>query len=220
MNIYPVVNYLDRPVAFAQATIVGLAGAHGLFLKSDKDNDVELVAVAADIKRQNPFLDIGVSLMSKPAAVAVAMAADSGLDMVWADMGVTHQGLTSIGMELAKLASSHHQLKLFSSMAIGHHAQGVESAQAANNAIMAGFVPTASGTEDGAAPSLETVIHVSNVVAGKLAVASGLTPDNISSYAPYVDHALATGVGIGTGGSRININKLRRFVENAERRVA
>jgi hypothetical protein len=220
MKIYPIVNYLDRPVAFAQATIASLAGAHGLFLKADNGNDDELVAVAADIKRQYPFLDIGVSLMSKSAPVAVAMAANSGLDMVWADMGVTHKGLTSTGMELSRLATSHPRLRLFSSLVIGHHAMEIESAQAANNAKIAGFVPTASSTEAGAAPNLASVIRVSTLVAGNLAVASGLTPDNISSYAPYVDHALATGIGIGAGGTRININKLRMFVENAERRAA
>jgi len=75
--------------------------------------------------------------------------------------------------------------------------------------LLAGFIPTTSGSATGKAPQLAKIISMSQH--GVLAVASGMTPDNVSDYAPYLSHILVS-TGISLDEYRIDPDKLKRLI--------
>jgi predicted TIM-barrel enzyme len=60
-----------------------------------------------------------------------------------------------------------------------------------------GFIPTTSGSASGVAAQSEALAKIRNALGGTspLAIASGITPENVHSFAPNLTHILvATGV--------------------------
>lgn len=84
-------------------------------------------------------------------------------------------------------------------------------AMAALNALTLGFVPTTSGPATGKAPELSKVRAMWDEADHTLAVASGLTPDNIAAFAPYVSHALVA-TGVSRDEHHFDAELLRVFV--------
>lgn len=212
MRIYPVIHYLDRETAFSEVQAARACGADGVFLISHHGADQELLEVAGDVKRAYPDFRIGANLLTWRPDRAVFLAHASGLDMVWADnMGVSSWGLTQVGSTLSKFGRKHPEIQLFASVAFKYQAPEPSPAQAALYAIGAGFIPTTSGAATGSAPEVAKVARMSAAAGGTLAVASGMTPDNVAEYAPYLSHILvATGVALDE--HRIDPAKLGRLI--------
>lgn len=212
MRIYPVIHYLDRATAFNEIQVARRCGADGVFLISHRGADQELLDVAGDAKRANPDFPIGVNLLTWEPSRAAFMAHAAGLDMAWADdMGVSSQGVTLVGATLWKFGQMHPELQLFASVAFKYRAPEPRPAQAALYALGAGFIPTTSGAATGSAPEVTKIARMSAATGGTLAVASGMTPDNVAEYAPYLSHILvATGVALDE--HRIDPAKLGRLI--------
>lgn len=218
MNIYPVIHYLDHHTAIEQAAIVKASGADGTFLISHHGNDDELVGVARDIKQIHPDLAIGINLLSKSPLTAAYMAANAGLDMVWADdMGVDSTGLTDVGLRLSVFARQRSTLRCFASVAFKYRATEANPALAAWNAQQAGFIPTTSGAATGSAPDLDKIAAMSAATEGQLAVASGMDPANVTTYAPYLSHILVA-TGISVDAYRIHPGRLQQLIARAKPR--
>lgn len=215
MNIYPVIHHLNRGLTLEQVAIAKASGANGVFLISHHGNDDELVAIAAHAKGDHPDFAIGINLLSKPPIFAAFEARICGLDMVWADdMGVDSSGLAGRGVRLSALARDNPGVKLFASVAFKYQPHESSPDQAASNALAAGFIPTTSGAATGSAPEIEKIRLMSSAVAGNLAVASGMTPENVALYAPYLAHILVA-TGIGLDEYRIDPDRLGRLIRNA-----
>ena len=70
-------------------------------------------------------------------------------------------------------------------------------AQAARLAWSLGMIPTTSGARTGEPPQATKLQQMKEGATYPLAVASGLSPDNIGELAPWIEHALvATGVSV------------------------
>ncbi len=213
MNVYPVIHYLDRETALREALLAQRCGAFGVFLISHHNNDAELIDVAWEVKQvvaATPFR-VGVNLLSRSAIDAVAQARERALDMVWADdMGVSSRGLTEQGHACSREARKGG-LELFASVAFKYQAKELDPAQAARNAHAAGFIATTSGVGTGKAPDLDKIVSMSAACEGKLAVASGMTPENVDRFSPYLAHVLVA-TGISQDEYRIDEHKLRHLL--------
>lgn len=220
MKIYPVIHFLDRETTIDQVAIARRAGATGVFLISHLGNDNELVNVAWEIKQANQGFPIGINLLSKSAIIATEKALEADLDMVWADdMGVDSNGLSTSGEYISRFAEINPQVRFFASVAFKYRPVDPLPALAAEKALHAGFIPTTSGAATGLPPSVKRIATMSKAVGGTLAVASGMTPENVASFAPYLSHILvATGISIDE--HHIDEAKLRGLIANASAGIA
>jgi predicted TIM-barrel enzyme len=219
MKIYPVIHFLDRETAWDQAEIIKQCGADGVFLINHLGDDTQVLDIAWELKQRYMYSDfaIGINLLNTMPAVAARFAIQNSLDMVWADdMGVSSKGLTDEGIVVSALAQGNPEVKFFASVAFKYQRPDSDPTQAAINANAAGFIATTSGEATGRAPKLEKIISMSDAVDGELAIASGMTPENISRYAPYLKCVLVA-TGVSKDDYRIDEDKLKMFIINARK---
>lgn len=192
--VFPVIHYLDADTAFSEILVARTCGADGVFLISHGNSDVALLGVARLAIREHEGFPIGLNLLSMPCIQAARMAMDVGSTMVWADdMGVGSMGLTAEGKEMSALSRANPQLQLFASVAFKYRPHESDPVAAATKARTAGFVPTTSGSATGQAPDRTKIETMA--AGGSLAIASGMTPENVHLYAPFLTQILvATGV--------------------------
>lgn len=214
-KICPVIHLLDRDTALEQVTVARQCGAHGVFLISHLGGDDELIDIASDCVKAHPDFPIGINLLSKTVLEAARSAHSSGIRMVWADdMGVNSQGLTAAGRDVAIWKMHFPAIELFASVAFKYQPYEPNAALAAQNAQLAGFIPTTSGKRTGSPPEIGKIVAMSSATGGLLANASGLTPDNVATFAPYLSHVLvATGVALDE--YRIDPTLLKTLIGNA-----
>lgn len=188
--VIPVIHHLDRETTLQQFQLSLASGADGVMLISHNGRDDELLNVAVEAQRANPVFPVGVNLLSMAPLDAAKSALQAKLSWLWSDnMGVSSRGLDETGTSLHNFALMHPEMTLFAGVAFLES----DPVAAARQARLAGFVPTTSGFATGQPPSLEKIAAMGE--GGALAIASGMTPENIAEYAPHLSHVLvATGI--------------------------
>lgn len=215
LNIYPVIHYVERKLALEQVAIARNAGASGVFFLTHHDKDDEVVAAARQAKQEYPHLAVGINLLTRTAPEAVDHALAAGLDMVWSyDMGVSSTGVTPLGQQLSDLTRAYPKLAFFAAVAFKSLAPEPDPAAAARNAVAAGFIPTTSGSRTGRAPDVEKMRLMSEATDGSLAVASGMTAENIWKYKSHVKHVMVA-TSVALDGYRISPRRLVEFIRQA-----
>lgn len=216
MKVFPVIHYLNHDLALQQVDLARICGADGVFLISHHGNDDELVQVAAEAKGLYPDFKIGINLLSEGALDACTKAADANLDMVWADdMGVDSNGGNAMADSLSRFAREFPPIQLFASVAFKYRPDESNPPLAAKNAKQLGFVPTTSGSATGSAPEVQKIIDMYLATGGQLAIASGMSPENVADFAPYLSHILvATGVGLNE--HRIDPQRLNQLIVSSK----
>lgn len=216
VKVFPVIHHLDRETSLEQVQVAKDCGADGVFLISHHGKDDELVIVARDAKQLHQDYLIGINLLTRHPMNAAILARDNGLDMVWADdMGVDSKGCSKEAMELTAFVACNPSVLLFASVAFKYRPPESNPALAAKNALNAGFLPTTSGNGTGQAPDVGKIALMSGAVDGNLAIASGMTPENVSLYAPYLSHILVS-TGISMDEYRIDELKLMALIAVAK----
>jgi predicted TIM-barrel enzyme len=142
---------------------------------------------------------------------------DLNLDYLWGDnCGVSSKGLTTRGEELSAWAKRHPNQRVFASVAFKYQPAEPDPAEAARQALAAGFIPTTSGSATGSPPTLEKIRSMSEAAGGKLAIGSGMTVENVREYIPYVSHILVS-TGISQDEHRWDQARMRAFVNEVRR---
>lgn len=199
--VLPVIHHCDAATSLEQAELALTAGADGVFLIAHDGRDSALFEPARQIKLRHPDLLVGLNLLRAPAAEAYQRVAREGLDMVWADApGVSSRGLSEDGRQLCERMRMHSAKgegpRVFGAVAFKYQPSDDSPALAAKLAAEADLLPTTSGSATGSPPALAKAEAMSRALnGGELAVASGMTPENVAAYLPYFTHYLvATGV--------------------------
>lgn len=197
-QVLPVIHYLNSQQAHAEADLAFRVGADGVFLISHNGRNAEMLDVSKAIKARYPHKQIGLNLLGEDALTTLLAVEQAGLDLAWADdPGVTSAGWTELGAVLAHyLRNSGTTVTFFGSVAFKYQAHEPEPGRAAELAAMNGMLPTTSGPRTGEPPALTKAQRMHQALAGgRLAVASGMSPENVADYLPYFTHYLvATGV--------------------------
>lgn len=197
--VLPVVHHLDGSTSIAQAELAFKAGADGVFLISHNGRNSELEAPARVLRERYPDRKIGINLLGQSALHALSVAVELDLNMVWADApGVTSAGWTFEGKDLINSLQQEGMPLFFGSVAFKYQPKEMHPALAAQKCMQGGLLPTTSGEATGKAPDVQKARTMSEAVnGGSLAVASGMTPENVAQYLPYFTHYLvATGVSL------------------------
>lgn len=215
--ILPVIHYLDGPTLWQNVDIAASAGVDGVFLISHEGADLELPALATEVREAWPHGRVGLNFLSAGLDAAMDAVHDHDLDFLWGDnCGVNSRGLSGRGEELSVWAKRHPLKQVFASVAFKYQPQEADPAEAARQALAAGFIPTTSGSATGSAPTVDKIRWMSKAVGGQLAVASGMTVENVREFAPYLSHILVS-TGISLDEHRFDPDRLRAFVNEVRR---
>lgn len=216
MKIYPVIHVRNEYLAISEFAVAQMHGADGVFFISHHGEDDLVMRLAVSLKPLANGMKLGVNLLSTPTLAAAKRACEAGVEMFWADdAGVTSAGLDDKGRALVVLSKLYPATQVFASVAFKYQPVEADPAAAAKSAQLAGFIPTTSGAATGCAPAVDKIQAMSKATSGLLAVASGMTPENIAGYAPHLSHCLvATGVSIDN--YRLDPVLLVAFIANAQ----
>lgn len=196
--VLPVVHHKDNATTFDQTMLALTLGADGVFLISHGGHDEQLLDLTRRMKASFKNKLIGLNLLGYDALDAFNAGIDAGADMVWADApGVTSNGITHEAKAIAMRIREQPDVAFFGSVAFKYQAPEPCPAHAAATAAKLGMLTTTSGSGTGSAPPVEKIraMRASLGPTAPLAVASGMTVDNVGMFLPMVSHYLvATGV--------------------------
>ncbi len=213
-KVLPVIHHLDEETSLTQADLVFRENADGVFLISHEGKNEDLLAPARIIKQKYPDRTIGINLLGSDALKALEVAVETGIDALWTDThGVTSESISEQALTLSQWINDNPQGPLiFASVAFKYQLEERNPGQAAKRVSELGMIATTSGPGTGYAPDLDKIISMKEALGSSaLAVASGMTPENVHEFLPYVSHYLvATGVSIDS--HHFDAARLRDFI--------
>jgi phosphoribosylanthranilate isomerase len=214
IEVWPVIHHIHIDSSVKDAEIAYNNGATGVFLISMIGKDSELRRVGLKIKKQFPKLLVGINYLSMYNHHAIKANVADGFDATWVDFAdITGNEIKSTAINIANFLRSKESNchKYFAGIAFKYQGEEPNPDQAAINAEFLNFIPTTSGPGTGKAASIDKIKLMSKNLC-KLAIASGITPENVEEYAPYISHVLVN-TGIANSDQSINENKLKKLME-------
>ncbi len=198
--VIPVIHYLDDDQAMRNARHAFEAGCDGVFVIEMSGRNEPLPDVARAMKSRWPNMLVGMNMLGMSALDAVNRGVANGLDMTWTDTQLTHSmNAPWKDAERVRDALSYAPGHLlFSAVAFKYQDPEPDPERAALLAIAHGFVPTTSGAATGTAAETAKIAGLRSAIGkARLAIASGITPENAGAFAADVSHVLvATGVSL------------------------
>jgi hypothetical protein len=198
IRLWPVIHLSSLDLALENARRAVAARAHGVFLIHMDGQDDQVDAAAVMLRQALPQLRVGANFLSLPADEAMARAVRLGLAASWSDSpGIHGDHASELAQRLAarRLATPEHLH--FAGVAFKYQAKEPSPADAAVRAWAMGLIPTTSGAATGRAPPAEKLAGMRQALGehARLACASGITPENAATLAPYLtDVLVATGI--------------------------
>jgi len=180
-RLFAVIHVSSLEQAVRNAGVAARAGCDGIFLISHNVLDYEELALCIRPCREIiPY--VGANFLDLFAEDAAVFASFNGIPAVWTDR--TYGGLKPQGLEI------------FSGFAFKYMPQPRDLVAEAKLAAECCHVLTTSGPGTGKPADVEKVKAIRAAVEGvRLALASGVSVDNVEDYFPYVDDFLvATGI--------------------------
>lgn len=197
-EIWPVIHLQSPSQGITNARLAAKCGCQGVFLISMHGDDTMIDPVADDIKRQLPNLKVGVNYLTKSADKALSDSLAAGHHATWADdAGIRSDAPSPLAHRCEALLIHRTEHLFFAGVAFKYRQKEPDPPRAAARALYLGFLPTTSGAATGSAPDVGKLAGIRAAISpsAPLAVASGITPDNVAVLGPYLSHILvATGV--------------------------
>jgi uncharacterized protein len=194
--IFPVIHVLSTKQAMSNAVLAREAGADGLFLINHDVGPDELFRIFLEVRREFPRWWLGLNILGLEPVAAIERLTPQ-VDGFWLNDACVREaeGAQDDAATLRRQLSAWPGL-YFGGVAFKHQRPVADVAVAARLAQPYVDVVTTSGEATGQAPSIDKVRRMSRALGEHpLAVASGMTPQNISKFLPYVRFCLvATGV--------------------------
>jgi len=200
--VLPVVHPVTREDALRSIAVVDRTGAKGLFLIDQGLGEREVLALIVEARAKFPRLWIGVNLLSRPPADALATALEGcngRIDGIWSDnAGIDERASEQPRAQEFAAARREWAGLLFGGVAfkyqreIAHEDLGRTAAVAAR--YMDVLCTSGPGTGKAADPEKLRAIHA-GAGGAAIALASGVTSENVAAYLPYAS-AFLVGTGI------------------------
>jgi hypothetical protein len=215
IEVWPVIHVDDQEQAIRCAGIAHEAGCVGVFLISMHGNDESLDRIAPRVHQTFPSLKIGVNYLTLRASAALLRSQRLGYAATWTDCQEFIGGRVSREARcLSGILRPGHLF--FAAVAFKGQAADDLPGDSAKAAADLGFIPTTSGPGTGVAPDVSKIVGIRECLQNgdPLAVASGLTPENLHHFAPHLSHALVS-TGISKSFHEFDAEKLRQFMRGA-----
>jgi predicted TIM-barrel enzyme len=213
IKVLPVVHYLSDEQAIQQSLLAYSLNADGIFLISHCGSNERLGPLAKTIKSLTKNFKVGINLLGNTIMETAKESEKYELDMICGDScGVSSKGINAEGEELFRWGQKNSKIEIFASVAFKYQKIETNPPLAASNAKNSGFIPTTSGSGTGSAPELAKIMSMSNKTNGLLAIASGMTCENILDFKSYLSHVLVA-TGVSQDENHFNLSKLEKFIK-------
>ncbi len=210
MEIIPVIHVLDDVQVYKNIDTCVECGIQKIFLICHSDYRRSLVELAKEVKSKYK-LWVGINLLGVETDYLLTETNLDGIDGLWCDDGLSHlskKQLTEIkgcrefrGMFFGGLAFKYQ------------NPNPSDLASACENSKFITNVSTTSGNATGSAPTRVKIENIRNFLGNHpMAIASGISVDNINSYKDLVQYVLVAS-SITDTGELINKNKLLSLIE-------
>jgi hypothetical protein len=200
---FAVIHVTDRRSAIENCECAREAGMSGVFLISHGHVSWrDLSALARPCLSIIPY--VGVNYLDLLPEHAIPEASKAGFKGVWEDSAITR--------------ALPHSIEVFGGFAFKHQPQPDDLPSAASEAAKHVDVVTTSGPHTGAPPTISKVATIRAALGPnvRLAIASGMTPENVNYFTPYVDDFLVA-TGINNMKDYIDIVKATEFADVVRR---
>lgn len=200
LTILPVIHFSTTLAAIANANIARRAGCDGVFLISmDGKNKDLLVPTAQQIKQDWPEGKVGINFLGVDQFEALDRNLSAGLDMTWTDhTGIRGENYPPNAGRVASTMSRLSSHLFFGAVAFKYQEHEPKPYEAAQTAAKLRMIPTTSGEATGIPADLRKLAIMRAAIGAKpnpLAVASGVTPENVGEIVSLVTHVLvSTGI--------------------------
>jgi len=193
-NIFAVIHVREKSEAFVNADLAIKCGCNGIFFISHGElTSSSIIDITTDYDFDYRKYDVrlGINLLGERVADVVNDIA-CYVDMLWSDYAPSGDER----QEFTKKRAEHLCcFEFYGGVAFKYQPQPSDLLLAAQEARGVIDVLTTSGVGTGHAPDIAKLAILAEGFEKKIAVASGVTPDNAVEMLPYVDHFLvATGI--------------------------
>lgn len=196
------------------------AGADGVWLINHQIPGSSLLNYYATIRREIPNFWIGINLLDYGPIYAF-LASPKGLQGLWIDYSGIGDEVSSMTRQMGQACLEIRFAGLyFGSVAFKGQPQPIDLAKAARNATEYMDILVTSGENTGIAAPVEKLRTIrESIGAFPVALASGVTPENVGEYLPYVD-CFMVATGISTSFTELNPGKTRALAQLLKTTVA
>jgi uncharacterized protein len=179
-EIIPVIHMINLEQVFANVETCVKNGIKKVFLINHVVSAQDVLSAAKDVKSEYPELWVGVNLLGVPTSNAICLP-DKVVDGLWCDGTLTIEDITNrrfTGM-------------LFGGLAFKYQRQPSDLEEACKNATLTTDVATTSGPGTGKAATITKIETIRGYLGSHpMAIASGVSADNIENYMHLVDYLL------------------------------
>lgn len=218
-TILPVIHVESPNQAIRNTALAAKEGADGVFLIQMNGNNGLLMDSYKETRLQFQRMFIGVNFNGVSLELALEHL-DKTVSGIWSDNAMIDEH--SITQHSASLISKKINEVQWNGIYFGGVAFKYQRAVAQEDLTMAAIkaipymdVVTTSGEGTGSAPDLEKIRIMKRALDQvPLAIASGITPDNVRSFMPYADSFLVATRILSTGTEDFDPVKLRDLVQN------
>lgn len=219
-TLFIVIHVEDESQALRNTHIAHAAGADGVFLINHRIPASSLLTCYTHVKRLCPDLWIGLNCLdlSPPEMLEIL---PNNIDGLWVDnAGIYEENADPVATarHFAKLRSKRGQHGVyFGGVAFKYQGPTRDPARVAKLAVPFVDVVTTSGDGTGIAANVEKIRLMKKAIGDHpLAIASGITPENVTRYMPYADCFLvATGVSDShTELDPVRVRKLAQIISS------
>lgn len=218
-RIFPVVDAKDRTWVAEQIAAATAHAVDGVFLIDHEARHDRLLRAIAQVRDHHPSLFLGANFIrtTPSEALKMVMPADVQLDALWTDNAqVGLDGDLRAAVEFLHLGedlgwSGQH----FGGIAFKYQPQVPDEQLGLLGRLARSVVdvPTTSGSGTGQAAPVDKVKALQGSVETQpLALASGVTAENIADFMPYVSHVLVS-TSICDQSGRIDPPRLARLIQ-------
>ena len=230
--VLPVIHVLDSPQAKRNLATVAECGAPGAFLINHDFDVAQFLPIIEDCRKAYPDLWLGGNFLGISGEIAFPILSElkkngTGVDAYWADDARIDERVE--GQAEAESIAGIRETGLWDGLYFGGTAfkkqRDVESEKYRLSAgIAANYmdVVTTSGVATGQPAVLQKILDFREGVGDSpLAIASGISPENVSDYMEHADAFLvATGVNVPGDFYNLDPRRLRQLLEQTRRFAA
>jgi hypothetical protein len=200
-EIIPVIHMINENQVLTNVETCLSCGIEKVFIINHQTTSEELIKCAKRVKDTYPTLWVGINMLDKYVEDAILYEFD--FDGLWCDQSI----------KLEDYKYRKFKGMLFTGLAFKYQPQPKDIELACKESILTSDVSTTSGPGTGKAADINKILELRNhLVEHPMAIASGVSVDNIENYKGVVDYLLVAS-SITSASEIIYKDKLLELLE-------